>query len=184
MWKILGEVVVLSIVEQESADGATELSPFLDLLFAVALAKDSKPDNEEVRSSDTASIHTIVTQSKMQSKSNLSYREKEKDPTLPTMSLRSLLSLLCYWRYFLKISINPTSPRESRIWNFRCLAFGVRCPGFSSVRNSQQHVSILEIPMSPVHLLAVHPVHPLTQACRMSDIALADLFFLTRRYYT
>jgi tuberous sclerosis protein 2 len=90
MWKILGEEVVLRIVEQENVDGATEPSSFLDLLFVVALSKDSKPDNEEVQSSDTASIHTIDTQSKMQCDNNLSSREKEKDPTLPSM--RSLLS--------------------------------------------------------------------------------------------
>ena len=88
MWKILGEEVVLRIVEQDNVDGATEPSSYLDLLFAVALSKNS--DNEEVQSSDTASIHTIDSQSKMQSDTNLSSREKEKDPTLPSM--RSLLS--------------------------------------------------------------------------------------------
>jgi hypothetical protein len=39
MWKILGEEVVSRIVEQESVDGSTEPSSFLDLFFAVALSK-------------------------------------------------------------------------------------------------------------------------------------------------
>ena len=90
MWKILGEEVVLRIVEQENVDGATDPSSFLDLLYAVALSKDSKLDNEEAQSSDTSSVHTIDTQSKIQSDNNLSSREKEKDLTLPSM--RSLLS--------------------------------------------------------------------------------------------
>lgn len=96
MWKILGEEVVLRIVEEEPQNVATEPSSFLDLLFAVASSKDSKPDNEEVESPDTASIHTTDTQSpmtsRMQNDNNLVSREKDKDPTLPTM--RSLLSSL------------------------------------------------------------------------------------------
>ena len=92
MWKMLGEEVVLRVVEQENVDGATEPSSFLDLLFAVALSKDPKLDGEELQSSDTASIRTTDTQSKMQSDNNLSSREKERDSTLPSM--RSLLSSL------------------------------------------------------------------------------------------
>ena len=92
MWKMLGEEVVLRVVEQENVDGATEPSSFLDLLFAVALSKDPKPDSEEVQGPDTASIYTTETQSKTQSDNNLSSREKEKDLALPSM--RSLLSSL------------------------------------------------------------------------------------------
>jgi tuberous sclerosis 2 len=84
MWKMLGEEVVLRVVEQEDSDGATNPSSFLDLLFAVALSKDPKPDSEEVQSPDTASIYTTETQS--------TSREKEKDPALSSM--RSLLSSL------------------------------------------------------------------------------------------
>lgn len=94
MWKILGEEVVLRIVEQgpENVDGATEPSPLLDLLFAVALSKGSKLDSEEVENPDTVFLHTSDTQSRMQSDSNSSSREKERDPALPSM--RSLLSSL------------------------------------------------------------------------------------------
>ena len=114
MWKILGEEVVLRVVEQEpdNVNVATELSSFLDLLFVVALSKDSKIDNEEVESLDTASVYTTDTQARMQN-DNLTSREKEKDPTLPSM--KSLLSSLASGGASSRSqSIHPLQPDDAK----------------------------------------------------------------------